>query len=306
MNDTNANASLKTNPNTQAGTAASTNRYCGVVVPMVSPFTPAGDIDQQAVPRVVELLLAGRVAGIFPLGTTGEAASIHPIERRKLVECTVAAVNGRAMVYAGISSNCFRESVEAARDYTSLGVDAVVAHMPCYYPLNDAEIQAYFLRLADSVPLPLVLYNIPITTHHHISLDVVDRLRRHPNIVAIKDSANDAHRLTELLRRCGGRGGFPVLLGSSSLFTHGLKHGGVGLVPSGAHLVAAEYTAMYEAAIAQRWDEVERLQRQTDAVCAQYLKGRSLGEGLAVLKWMLEQRGICRRTMLPPIPDYQG
>jgi 4-hydroxy-tetrahydrodipicolinate synthase len=281
-------------------------KYCGVVVPMVSPFTTGGAIDEPAVGRIVEVLIGGGVGGVFPLGTTGEAASIHTDDKRRLVEVTVGAVNRRAMVYAGIAGNCFRESIEAAMSYKQLGVDALVAHMPSYYPLTDLEIEQYFQRLADKVPLPLVLYNIPVTTHHQIALGVVDRLRKHPNIVAIKDSANDAKRLTELLAMTGGRGGFPVLLGSSAQFTHGLKHGGVGLIPSGGHLVPREYQAMYLAAMNKQWSEVERLQRETDEVCAQYLKGRSLGQGLAMLKALLEKRGICGRTMLPPLRDVDG
>jgi dihydrodipicolinate synthase/N-acetylneuraminate lyase len=279
------------------------NSYCGVVVPMVSPFTPAGRIDEPAVGRIVEHLLKHRIGGIFPLGTTGESASIRTEDKRRLVATTVKAVAGRAMVYAGVSGNCFQESVEAAVEYKQMGVNAVVAHMPSYYPLSDAEIEAYFLRLADQVPLPLVLYNIPVTTHHSIALDSVDRLRQHPNIVALKDSAGDALRITELLRRTGGRGGFPVLLGNSSQFTHGLKHGGVGLVPSGAHLIPEGYQAMFEAAIADRWDAVEELQTQTSRVCAQYLRP-SLGQGLAVLKALMEARGLCGRTMLPPLLDH--
>jgi 4-hydroxy-tetrahydrodipicolinate synthase len=282
-------------------TSNTDTKYRGVVVPTVTPFTPTGAIDEPAVRRVIDHLLAGGVAGIFPLGTTGEAASIHPDDKRRLVAVTVEHVAGRATVYAGISSNCFRESVDAAAAYKELGPDAVVAHMPSYYPLGDAEIEAYFQRLADKVPLPLVLYNIPATTHHSISIDAIDRLRRHPNVVALKDSANDAPRLTELLAMTGGRGGFPVLLGCSARFAHGLRHGGVGLVPSGAHLVPREYCRMYDAAMADRWDEVERLQRETDAACAAFLKGRSLGDSLAALKGLLEQRGLCGRTMLPPL-----
>jgi 4-hydroxy-tetrahydrodipicolinate synthase len=273
---------------------------------MVTPFTPAGGIDEAAIGRIVEHLVAARLAGVFPLGTTGESMSIHPDEKRRVVAATVKHTNGRATVYAGISSNCFRESVDAANDFKDLGVAAVVAHMPSYYPLNDDEIESYFLRLADSVPLPLVLYNIPVTTHHSIALDSVEKLRKHQNIVAIKDSAGDRHRLSELLHRCGGRGGFPVLVGSSANFMHGLKHGAVGLVPSGGHIVGAQYQAMFEAGMASRWDEVERLQHETDAACAAYLKGKSLGQGLAALKAIMEQRGLCGRTMLPPLKDHVG
>ena len=278
----------------------------GVVVPMVTPFTPAGAIDEPAIGRIVDALVGFGVSGVFPLGTTGEAASIRTEDRRRVVAATVRHVAGRAAVYAGISSNCVRDSVDAAAAYKALGALAVVAHMPSYYPLGDAEIEAYFLQLADRVPLPLVLYNIPVTTHHSIALDSVERLRQHSNIVAIKDSSGDRERLTELLRRTGGRGGFPVLLGNSAGFTHGLKHGAVGLVPSGAHLVGDQYVDMLAAAMSDRWDEVERLQREADVECARYLKGRTLGEGLAALKAIMEQRGLCGRTMLPPLRDHAG
>jgi len=80
----------------------------------------------------------------------------------------------------------------------------------------------------------------------------------------------------------------------------------VGLVPSGAHLVGDKYVAMLDAALAERWDEVQRLQHETDATCARYLKGRSLGQGLAALKAIMEQRGLCGRTMLPPLRDHVG
>jgi 4-hydroxy-tetrahydrodipicolinate synthase len=273
---------------------------------MISPFTPAGAIDEPAVGRVVDHLIKGGVSGVFPLGTTGEAASISVDDRQKLVAATVRAANKRAAVYAGIPSNCFRDSVDAAIAYKRLGVDAVVAHMPTYYPLSDADIEAYFLRLADSVPLPLVLYNIPVTTHHSIALDTVEKLTKHPNVVALKDSSGDRPRLTELLKRTGGRDGFAILLGSSACFTHGLRHGAVGLVPSGAHLVPDKYVAMFDAAMKDQWDVVEHLQAETDAACTAYLKGHTLTEGLAVLKSLLEKRGLCGRTMLPPIRDYTG
>jgi dihydrodipicolinate synthase/N-acetylneuraminate lyase len=145
-----------------------------------------------------------------------------------------------------------------------------------------------------------------VTTHHSISLDSIDRLKTHPNIVAIKDSAGDPERLTQLLQRTGGRKGFPVLIGNSSLFTMGLKLGGTGLVPSGAHLAADLYQSMYTAAVKEDWKTVEQMQQETDTICAQYIKGRSLGQGLAVLKALLEKRGICGRTMLLPLLDYKG
>ncbi|MGB7158472.1 MAG: dihydrodipicolinate synthase family protein [Tepidisphaeraceae bacterium] len=285
---------------------SSGSAYGGVIVPMVTPFTPAGFVDEPAIGRIVDSIIANRIGGVFPLGTTGESASIHPEEKRRAVAAVVKHVAGRATVYAGIAGNCFRESVEAATAYQQLGVKAVVAHLPSYYALSDEEIESYFRRLADGIPLPLVLYNIPPTTHHSISLDAVDRLREHPNIVAIKDSSGDGKRVIEMLTRCGGRGGFPVLVGSSATYGLGLRHGAAGIVPSGGQIAGDKYQAMVDAAAAQRWDDLERLQREADTIVAAYLKGRTVGQSLAALKAIMERRGLCGRTMLPPLRDHVG
>jgi dihydrodipicolinate synthase/N-acetylneuraminate lyase len=276
----------------------------GVVVPTLSPFTPDLKVDAPAIGRIVERLVGAGIEGIFPLGTTGEAASIGFAQRREIVEATVKAVQGRSTVYAGVAANALSESIAAAKEYATLGgVSAVVAHPPSYYAIGDDEMHAWFARLADASPLPLVLYNIPQTTHLNIALPVVAKLARHGNIVAIKDSSPDTQRIADLLAQCGGLGGFPVILGNSSLFTHGMKLGGVGLVPSGAHVVPAEYQAMYVAAMDKNWPEVERLQAVTDAAVQPYLKGRSIGGGLAKLKQILSTQGICGPTMMPPLAE---
>src|SRR4051812_37537867 len=251
-------------------------KYGGVVVPMVTPFTREGGIDEPAVERITEHLVSHGHAGVFPLGTTGESASIPYHSKRKVVDAVIKANRGRAHVYAGIASNSFKESVDVSKLYKELGASCVVAHVPSYYPLSDAEIESYFLKLADAVALPLIAYNIPVTTRHSIPLDVVDKLRKHPNIAAIKDSEGNAERLTELLKRTGGRGGWPVLIGTSVYMTLGFRSGAAGIVPSGGHLVPDLYQSMYDNAMKDNWPEVERMQRETDAACQPYLKGNTI------------------------------
>jgi dihydrodipicolinate synthase/N-acetylneuraminate lyase len=278
----------------------------GVVVPMVTPVTAAGAIDEPAVGRIIDHLIAGGADGIFVLGTTGEALSVHPDDKRVLVAAAVRFTAGRAAVYAGVSANCVRESNDGAVAFQQLGADAVVAHMPCYYPLTNGEIESYFLHLADRSPLPLVPYNIPATTHQSIAVASVERLRLHPNIVAIKDSSGDEAHIADLLAMTGGRNGFPVLLGNSALFVHGLRLGAVGLVPSGAHLVPALYRDLLRAAMSDRWPDAERFHVEAELASQAYRRGRTLGQSLAVLKAIMEQRGLCRRTMLAPLADHVG
>ena len=132
--------------------------FGGVVVPMISPFTEAGDVDAAAVARIVERFVASGVPGIFVLGTTGEAASMPGIHKTRMVEAAAKAVAGqsrRIALYAGISGNCLAESIDQAGQWRGAGVDAVVAHPPYYYPISDAMLEKYFEKLLTTTALPL-------------------------------------------------------------------------------------------------------------------------------------------------------
>lgn len=273
----------------------------GVVVPMVTPFLPSGAIDQKAIKRLVDYLLNAGIQGVFVLGTTGEAASLHPNDRVKVVKMAKEAIGSRAVLYAGISGNCLKEAILAARAYQVLGADVVVAHTPYYYKPSELDLENYFIRLADEISLPLFLYNIPKTTHVNIPLELVEKLCDHPNIVGIKDSSSEAHRMVELLERLKGKKMGVVHCGCGALMGLALKHGAAGLVPSSGNLWPEIYQNMWSAAKEEMWTEVERQQRRSDEVGDLYQRGRSLGESLAFLKVLLEAKGLCGRMVLPPL-----
>ena len=274
----------------------------GVIVPMVTPITPDGDLDEPAVRRIVDQMVAGGVHGVFVLGTTGENTSIPAAMRERLVAVTVEHVGERARVYAGISSNCLVDSVAAARAYASLGVDAVVAHLPTYYVLNAEEQSAYFYALVDRIDLPLVLYDIPVTTHMAISVEVVERLGRHPNIVGIKDSSGDIARLATLLERLSDTGpDFAVLVGAAVLSAQGLTLGADGIVPSQGNLVPVLCRALFDRAVEGDRDEAEAHQRRMDALTRLFVEGRSLAQSLGALKALMGALDLCGPDVLPPL-----
>jgi len=274
----------------------------GVIVPMVTPVTPGGDLDGPAVRRVVDHMVAGGVHGIFVLGTTGENTSVPAATGERLVALAVEHVGGRARTYAGISFNCLADSIAAAKAYAPLGVDAVVAHLPTYYALNAEEQFAYFDALAERIDLPLVLYDIPVTTHMAISVGVVERLSRHPNVVGIKDSGGDIGRLTALIERLGdGRPDFAILVGASVLSAQGLALGADGIVPSQGNLVPALCRALYDCAITGDRDGADAHQRQLDAFTQLLVQDRSLAQSLGALKAMMGALDLCGPDVLPPL-----
>ena len=276
--------------------------FYGLVPPMVTPFTPEGGLDEPAVRRIVDSLIAGGVDGIFVLGTNGELSSMPADMRRRLVELTVGQVNRRVTVYAGITDNCLGNSQRAAEEYAGLGVDALVAHLPSYYPLGAEEIRDWFLRLADHSPAPLILYNIPVTTHHSIPLPVVEELMRHPRVAGIKDSERDEKRQAAGIAMLCANPERSFFCGASPLFLSTLVQGADGIVPATANFAPAVHADLYRAVHRKDQAAAEACQRFQERLTGLYLKaGRPLAQNIAALKGLMWVAGLCGPTVLSPL-----
>jgi dihydrodipicolinate synthase/N-acetylneuraminate lyase len=277
-------------------------KYSGVVVPMITPFTATGNIDLSAAGRVVEHIVAGGCSP-FVLGTTGESASIPMKGRSEFVRVMVAQTRGRAVAYAGIAGNCFRESVDSAKAYFDLGADCVVANLPSYYPINADQMLGYYEKLADAVGGPLMLYNITITTHMSIPLDVVEKLSHHHNIVGLKDSERNEERMAESLKLWKDRQDFTHVMGCAALSAKALLLGSDGIVPSTGNFVPKMFRQLYDAAVKGDTAVAERLQKETDEMAKIYQGTRLLSQSLAALKTMMNELGLCGPAVLPPLVE---
>jgi 4-hydroxy-tetrahydrodipicolinate synthase len=274
----------------------------GVIVPMITPFTREGKIDIRSVNKIVDHLILGSTAP-FIMGTTGESASIPEKLKPEFVKAMVDTANGRSKTYAGISSPSFQVSIEAARRYHELGVDAVVAHPPSYYPLTDEQLLNYFERLADDLPLPVILYNIPVVTHVSIPVDVLDRLSHHDNIIGIKDSERDMERFNQSIKLWSERDDFVHLVGWGTQMANGLLQGSAGLVPSTGNLVPKMYSDMMKAARNGDHQKLDELQKLTDSIGEMYQKGRALNKSLPALKVMMNALNLCEPYVLTPLEN---
>lgn len=275
--------------------------YHGIVVPMVTPVTGDGELDEAATRRVIDHLLDGGIDGVFVLGTTGEAASVPRAARLRLVELTVEQVGGRAVTYAGIGDNCLAHAVEAAEEYCRLGIDVLVAHLPYYYNLGADEQGDYYAALADRVPGSLMLYNIPSTTHMSIPIEVVETLSHHPKVIGLKDSENDVSRLEKVLQRLGGRPDFAVLVGVSTLSAKALALGADGAVPSIGNLVPDLCQRLYESGVRGDASAAARHQRVVNEATELYRAGRTLAHSLGALKAAMGALSLCGPDVLPPL-----
>lgn len=274
------------------------SKFHGVVVPMVTPVSPEGGLDEPALDRLVDSLLAGRVDGIFVMGTTGEGSAIPRSQRLDMVQRTLARVQGRARVFAGIG-DAHPEEIVAGNDYLRAGVDAVVSRPPVAMPT--ADIVPWYRHLLDGLHGPLLLYNMPMTTKVSIPLDAVEQLLGHPRLAGIKDSENNPARLEELLRRFGGKTDFSIFVGVGALMEQGLKLGADGIVPSVGNLIPEICHQLCEAACEFDWAKAESLSARMNAVASLYQKGRNLNESLSALKAAMHCRGLCELYVHPPL-----
>jgi 4-hydroxy-tetrahydrodipicolinate synthase len=275
-------------------------KYSGVVIPAVTPFTKKLALDEAAVERMFENFRKNSVAP-FILGTTGEAASV-PFEIKKEFFTLAGRLKQNGdVLYAGISSNVFAESVVLAKQAFENGTDVVVATLPSYYALTAEGMLRYFSELADAVGGPLMIYNIPATTHMSIPLEVIEKLSYHPNIVGLKDSERSEERLQESLQHWRDREDFSHFLGWAARSADEILGGGDGLVPSTGNFHPGLYRDLYQAAKEDDKAKAYNLQEISNVLGNLYQQGRTLGESLWALKVVMKELGLCEPVVHPPL-----
>ena len=275
-------------------------KYAGVVVPMITPLSADGGLDVAAAKRIAGNLVAHRCAP-FVAGTTGESHSLSDNQKAACVKAAVEAAEGRELVYAGVSDNCLFSAIDKARQYKEIGADVVVAHLPCYYKIEEEQMRTWYQALADASPLPVMMYNIPVTTGLSMPLPLVDELSRHENIVGFKDSERGDERLARSLALWRDRTDFTYHLGWAAMSAYGLKNGLDGIVPSSANLVPALYRGIYDASKSGDFVEADRLQAITDDISDYYQKDRILSRSIPVFKAMMQAFGLCEAHAASPM-----
>lgn len=223
----------------------------GVVPPLISPLQVTGEVDEVALQRLVDHVLAGGCSGLFVLGGCGEGAWLTSRQREAVVRAVVRAAAGRAPVLAGVMLAATGPALDAARQAEAEGADALVVGSPYYGDVDAATQERHVAAILDAVPLPILLYNIPQATHNPIAPATVARLAVDLRILGIKDSAGDLNTFQEFLRVKSHRPAFRVLQGNELVASSSLLLGGDGLVPGMANFAPSLFVALHGAAAAR-------------------------------------------------------
>jgi 4-hydroxy-tetrahydrodipicolinate synthase len=234
--------------------------FHGVFPYLVSPLAANGNVKADVLGRLCEDLIAAGVHGLTPLGSTGEFAYLDRAQRSAVVRATIEAARGRVPVVAGVASTSTADAVAQAREYQALGADGILAILESYFPVKDAQIEAYFRAIADAVDVPVVIYTNPQFQRSDLTLDVIGRLAQHPRIGYIKDASSNTGRLLSIMNRCGDA--LQVFSASAHIPAAVMLIGGVGWMAGPACIVPRESVRLYELCKAGRFDEAMALQRR--------------------------------------------
>ncbi len=234
-------------------------KFHGVYPYLVSPVDAQGRVKTDVLGKLSADLIDAGVHGLTPLGSTGEFAYLTREQRDAVVKTTIEAAHKRVPVIAGVASTSTADAVEQAKRYQGFGADGILAILEAYFPLKDAQIEAYFRAIADAVDIPVVLYTNPNFQRSDLTLDVIARLATHPRIQAIKDASTNTGRLLSIMNRAPE---INVFSASAHIPAAVMMIGGVGWMAGPACIVPRQSVKLYDLCRAEKWPEAMKLQRE--------------------------------------------
>jgi 4-hydroxy-tetrahydrodipicolinate synthase len=260
----------------------------GVIAPMLTPFDSSGQIDADGTERLVEFLVSKGIAGLFPLGTTGEGPLLSPEERQQMAEWVVRFAAGRTAVIIHTGTITTSETIALTRHAREIGADAAAVVPPYFYRLSDTALYDHFAAVARAVPdFPIYLYNNPGVTPNILTTDLVFRLAdAFPNILGLKDSSGSLATLFASASLQGGA--FNTASGPDGLILAAQAIGVDACVSGNANYVPELVISIYEAGRRGDFETGRTLQATLDQV------REIVGDGadLSLFKAMCARRGV--------------
>lgn len=234
-------------------------RWTGVFPAATTQFKPDLSVDYDASQQVLDNLVRDGVHGLVVLGTCGENNSLEPDEKRGLLKAAVEVVAGRVPIIVGCSELTTPRAAAFARDAEAIGANALMALPAMVYVPTEAELEAHFRTIARASNLPIMLYNNPPAYRVSIGMEVLARLADEPTIAAVKESAPDTRRFTDLSRAFGER--FVLMAGLDDVALEGLLLGAKGWVSGLTSAFPQESVALVEAVEAGDLETARRIYR---------------------------------------------
>ncbi|MBN2707282.1 MAG: 4-hydroxy-tetrahydrodipicolinate synthase [Deltaproteobacteria bacterium] len=239
--------------------------FDGAMVAIVTPFRD-GVVDETALRELVEFQIAGGTDAIIPCGTTGESATLSHAEHQQVIDIVIDAVAKRVPVIAGAGSNNTAEAIRLSQHAKDVGADGVLLITPYYNKPSQEGLYQHFKAIAESVDIPILLYNVPSRTSVDLLPATVGRLAVLPNIVGIKEATGCMQRASAIIAACGPD--FALLSGDDFTFFPQMCIGGRGVISVTANIAPSLIAGICDAVASGQWSEAAAMHHKLQKLCA--------------------------------------
>ena len=228
---------------------------CGTA--LVTPFRSDTQLDLESYRKLIRWQLDSGIHFLVPSGTTGESVTLNEEEYREVIRTCVETAAGAVPVVAGAGTNNTAQAIHLATIAQQEGADALLAVTPYYNKPTQEGLVLHFSKIAESISLPVVLYNVPGRTIINITAKTALRLAQVDNIIAVKEASGDLGQVMQILNRRPSD--FVVLSGDDSLTLPIMAMGGEGIISVASNLIPAEMSQMVDLALSGKWEEARKI-----------------------------------------------
>ncbi|MEM4724747.1 MAG: dihydrodipicolinate synthase family protein [Candidatus Hadarchaeum sp.] len=274
----------------------------GVVVAMTTPFTADGEVDFAALDSETEFLINAGVHALYPCGTTGEMLFMTNEQREAVAKAVVDKAAGRVLVYIHVGATRMEDTIRLAQHAYRIGADGVGVVTPIFFPFNDRELENFYVTISRSLPedFPIYMYNIPQCSANDLRPEVCARiLAKCENIIGIKYSYCDMHRVLDYLQLREVRRDFSVLVGFDRLLLPALRIGCDGTVSGAASVFPEPFVEVYEKYMAGDMAGAEAAMWRANDIVKKLKAGTSIG----TFKEAQRLRGFGGGYVHPPLME---
>ena len=239
--------------------------FTGAGVAIITPMNADGSINYDEFGRVIDFQIDNGTDAIIVCGTTGESATMTDEEHVECIRYCVDRVNKRVPVIAGTGSNDTKYAVDLSVEAEKLGADALLVVTPYYNKTSQRGLIAHFTAIADSVNIPIILYNVPSRTGVNITLDTYDVLANHKNIAAVKEASGNISAIAKIIEKCGDR--LDVYSGNDDQIVPIMSLGGKGVISVLSNVCPKETHDIAQLCLDNNVAEAARLQIKYLELC---------------------------------------
>lgn len=269
--------------------------FFGSMVALVTPMNEAGELDFEALERLIEFHVENNTNAIVAVGTTGESATLNHKEHCSVIKFVVDKVRQRIPVIAGTGANSTSEAVELTLCASQVGVDACLLVTPYYNKPTQEGLFLHHQMIASKVSIPQILYNVPGRTACDMLPDTVCRLAEIPNIIGIKEATANLDRMRTIYNRCGEQ--LALFSGDDATSLDFILAGGKGTISVTSNIVPDKMSRLCQAAIDGDAATARKINQKLDALHQNlFLEANPIP-----VKWALYEMGLIAKGIRLPM-----